>query len=147
MNNKYLFANPEVSMKQKLAKFMYGRNGADDLSKLLSIVAVILLLISIYCGSAAKSIIFVISVAMIIYAYFRIFSRNISARRSENAKYLAQKQRVKNWFNLRRDMWKQRKEYKFFRCPSCGANLRVPKGKGRIRIVCKRCGTAFEKRT
>lgn len=126
---------------------MYGRNGADDLSKLLSIVTVILLLISISCGSTARSFMFVISVAMIIYTYFRIFSKNVAARRRENAKYIEQKQKIRSWFNLRRDMWKQRKEYKFFRCPSCGANLRVPKGKGKIRIVCKRCGTAFEKRT
>ncbi|NLW66072.1 MAG: hypothetical protein GXY26_07535 [Clostridiales bacterium] len=134
-------------MRQKLAKFMYGRNGSDELSKLLSIVAVILLIISMYCGTAVRSTLFLVAVSAIIYTYFRVFSKNTAARRRENAKYLEQKRRVKSRFRLRRDMWKQRKEYKFFKCPSCGATLRVPKGKGRIRIVCKKCGTAFEKKT
>lgn len=126
---------------------MYGRNGADELSKLLSTVAIIILLVSMLCGSAARSMLFVIAVTTIIYAYFRIFSKNTAARRVENARYLKQKQRIKSRFDLRSDMWKQRKEYKFFKCPSCGATLRVPKGKGKIRIVCRKCGTAFEKKT
>lgn len=134
-------------MRQKLSKFMYGRNGADELSKLLSTVAIIILLVSMLCGSAARSMLFVIAVTTIIYAYFRIFSKNTAARRVENARYLKQKQRIKSRFDLRSDMWKQRKEYKFFKCPSCGATLRVPKGKGKIRIVCRKCGTAFEKKT
>lgn len=134
-------------MMQKLSRFMYGRNGADNFSKFLNILALIFLVLSMCWGSTAKSIFFVMALATMIYAYFRVFSKNTAARRRENSKYLAQKDSVKSWINLRRDMWKQRKEYKFFRCPSCGATLRVPKGKGKIRIVCKKCGTGFEKKT
>ena len=35
----------------------------------------------------------------------------------------------------------------FFRCPSCKEVVRVPRGKGKIRITCPRCGYAFEKKT
>ncbi len=37
--------------------------------------------------------------------------------------------------------------YKIFRCPDCKQKLRVPRGKGKINIICKNCGTEFVKRT
>ena len=40
---------------------------------------------------------------------------------------------------------RQRNIYSFFKCPSCGTVLRVPKGKGRVRITCKSCGNVFER--
>ena len=42
-----------------------------------------------------------------------------------------------------RERWKQRKDYKFFSCPSCRAVMRVPRGRGKIRIVCHKCGNTF----
>ena len=42
-----------------------------------------------------------------------------------------------------KERWVQRKDYKFFSCPSCHTNLRVPRGKGKIKIVCRKCGTSF----
>ncbi len=33
--------------------------------------------------------------------------------------------------------------YNFFTCPRCRAALRVPKGKGRIKITCPKCGEKF----
>lgn len=134
-------------MRQKFARFMYGRYGSDNFSRFLSLIAIIILIVAMFLSDIARSILFAIALALVIYEYFRFFSRNISERSKENAKYLSIKQRIKAWYNMRRDMWRQRKEYKFFRCPSCKAVLRVPRGKGRIRIVCTKCGTAFEKKT
>lgn len=134
-------------MKQKLAKFMYSRYGVDELSRLLTYLTLILILLSMFFESYAKTAVFTLAVITAVYTYFRIFSRNLDKRRAENAKYLNFKKRITNRFNLRRDMWKQRKEYKFFKCQSCKAVLRVPKGKGKIRVVCKKCGAAFEKKT
>jgi len=39
------------------------------------------------------------------------------------------------------------KDFKFFECPSCGHTLRVPKGKGKVRITCPNCQTKFEGRS
>lgn len=39
------------------------------------------------------------------------------------------------------------REHKYFRCPNCGQMLRVPKGKGKISISCRNCGTTFQKKT
>ncbi|MEG0876039.1 MAG: zinc ribbon domain-containing protein [Oscillospiraceae bacterium] len=90
---------------------------------------------------------FVVALFAIIFSYFRTFSKNMEKRRAENAKYLKFKSGITDWFKLRREMWQQRREYKFFKCPSCKAVLRVPRGKGKIRVVCKKCGNAFEKKT
>ncbi len=139
-------------MKQKIANFMYGRYGNDQLNRALSVLILLLLIVSFFFGysepgSTARSFLLVIVLALLIYTYFRMLSKNLSARRAENAKFLAKTARLRDWWQLRRDMWNQRKEYKFFKCPSCKAVMRVPKGKGKIRIICKKCGTAFEKNT
>ena len=44
---------------------------------------------------------------------------------------------------LFKERWIQRKYYKFFTCPSCRASLRVPRHRGKIKIVCRKCGTSF----
>lgn len=134
-------------MKQKFAKFMYGRYGMDELSKFISYVALALLIVSMLLGQSEKSVIFIISLALLILSYFRIFSKNFEKRRAENMKFLNLKHPIAERSKLRREMWSQRKEFKFFKCPSCKAVLRVPTGKGKVRIVCKKCGTAFEKKT
>ena len=41
----------------------------------------------------------------------------------------------------------EKKSYRFFKCPACRQNIRVPKGKGRIEITCPRCGNRFIKKT
>lgn len=134
-------------MKNKFAQFMYGRYGMDELSKFLSTVSLLVMLVSMFLPGMARLIVFLAAIALLIVTYVRIFSKKYEKRRAENARYLKMRNNVTEMFGFRRDMWKQRKEYKFFKCPSCKAVLRVPKGKGRIRIVCKKCGTAFEKKT
>lgn len=126
---------------------MYGRYGMDSLSKFLTYLALILIIVSAFLRPYTKIVFFVLSVLCLFLTYFRCFSKDVPKRRAENVKYLAFRRRITDWFMLRRDMWKQRKDYKFFKCPSCKALLRVPKGKGRIRVVCKKCGTAFERKT
>ena len=134
-------------MKQKFARFMYGRYGMDELSKFLSYVGLILLVLSVFLGQTVRSAALVIAVLMVAATYFRTFSKKIEKRRAENIKFMKLKKPVSDSIKLRRDMWTQRKDFKFFKCPSCKAVLRVPKGKGKLRVVCKKCGTAFEKKT
>lgn len=140
----------KLSMKQKFAKLMYGRCGSDELSRFLSSVGLILLVLSVILGfwfRTLQIVLIAVALTFVIFVYIRVFSRNFEKRRAENARYLNFRRRIGDWHRLRRDMWTQRREYRFFICPSCKAVLRVPKGKGRIRVVCRKCGTAFEKKT
>lgn len=134
-------------MKQRFMRFMYGRSGADELFRFTSYASIVLLLIAMFLPANIKSIVLIVVLALMVYTYFRAFSKNLKARREENAKFLRLKAKLRNKYNLRRDIWKQRKDFKFFTCPSCKAVLRVPRGKGKIRVVCKKCGNAFERKT
>ena len=84
--------------------------------------------------------------ALLIFCYYRTFSRNISKRTEENYKFYTLKDRVDNKFKGWKEQWANRKVYHYYRCPQCRQKLRVPRGRGRIQISCPRCGTQFIKK-
>lgn len=131
-------------MREKFYRFMIGRNGPDQFSRFLSYVALAFVVLNLFVRS---SVLWLLAIAVLIYAYYRMFSRRVEQRRRENGWYLRQTYKVRTGFRNWRDRTRQRKDYVFFRCPSCRAMLRVPRGKGRIRVTCRKCGTAFERRT
>ena len=88
-----------------------------------------------------------LSYALLVWGIFRMLSRNIPRRRAENDRFLRFWGPVKAKFRLQKDKWKSRKTHKFFNCPSCKKNLRVPRGKGKIQITCPKCGERFSKKT
>lgn len=134
-------------MRHRFQRFMYGRYGGDEFSRFLSAFSLIILIPSLFVKGVAHSVLLGLAIATIIFSYYRVFSKKTVDRRNENAKFLKQKRKITAWFKLRCDMWRQRKEFCFFKCPSCKSILRVPRGSGKIRIMCKKCGNAFEKKT
>ena len=131
-------------MKERFYKFMAGRYGNDQLGKALLILDVVLLLLGCIFSDSVGGIFSLLAIALLVYIYFRMFSRNIYRRQEENGKYLRLKYKIATKFKVLKERWVQRKEYKFFTCPSCRATLRVPRGRGKIKIVCRKCGTSFE---
>ena len=134
-------------MKQRFLRFMAGRYGADQLSRTLSYVALGLMVICLFLSGVANMILWLIALACIILCYARMFSKNISKRYQENQKYLVLQNRITGWFKRRRDMFSRRKTHRFFKCPQCSATARVPKGKGKIRITCPKCGCMYERKS
>ena len=130
-------------MRERLMRFMAGRNGNDQLNVFLLIVDVVLLVLAGVLFKDRGSILYPLAVALLFYIYFRMFSRNLYKRRDENGKFLRLKHRIESRMRVRKEQWQQRKDYKFFTCPSCRAALRVPKGRGKLKIVCRKCGTSF----
>ena len=128
------------NFKERIARFMYGRYGADQLSKVLTYATMIFLLISIF---RPKSIFFIIALVMLIYNYFRMFSKNISKRHSENEAYLRFKYKVIGRFNNFKLRLRDKKTHRIFKCPGCSQKIRVPKGKGKILIKCPKCRIEF----
>lgn len=133
--------------RQWLQRFFYGRRGADEFSRFLIIAALALTILSWFFRGIANTILYSLGLAVIVYCLFRILSKNIYKRHQENIWYLKKKGAVQRWFVSLRDRWSQRKEYKFFRCPSCHALLRVPKNKGKLLLTCRKCGNRFERKT
>lgn len=122
---------------------MAGRNGNDQLNVFLLIVDLILMLLSSIFSKSIGGVLYPIVIALLVYVYFRMFSRNVYKRREENGKYMRLKYKAAAELRLFKERWIQRKDYKFFTCPSCRASLRVPRHRGKIKIVCRKCGTSF----
>lgn len=129
-------------MRERLARFMAGRNGNDQLNIFLLIVDVVLIVLSTVWKSAS-AVLYPLVLVLLVYIYFRMFSRNVYKRREENGKYMRLKYKADAALRLRKERWVQRKDYKFFTCPSCRTSLRVPRHRGKVKIVCRKCGTSF----
>ena len=136
-----------MKFRQRLAQFMYGRRGVDEFSRFLLIAAIALIVLSMFFRGVGRLILDLLIVACLIYCYYRILSRNLYKRQQENYWYLKKRDAVKRWFASLKDRWQQRKEYRFFRCPSCHTLLRVPKNRGKLLLTCRKCGNRFERKT
>lgn len=136
-------------MKQKLQRLMSGRYGFDPLYRFLLLIAVVCILISTLLSEhpAAAGLFNAASMVLLVWAIFRIFSRNIEKRYLENLHYLEWVGSIRRRIRMRKEMHRQRKDFKFFTCPTCKTNLRVPKGKGKVNITCCKCGNRFQGKT
>lgn len=130
-------------MKEKLQRFMWGRYGNDRFNQFLLMVAMLLLILSLFGFSPCYTLAFLI----MIYAYYRMFSRKIYVRAEENQKYLRYEMKVRSWFLGKKNQWKQRKTHRIYKCPNCKQKIRVPRGRGKIAIRCRKCGTEFVKKS
>lgn len=138
---------------------MMGRYGVDQLSKVLNWISLILLLVFMFLK---KDQLVWIPVFILVYSYFRIFSRNTGKRYVENEKFLdfigrfrrgggyngyQRKQSAQDAYQKFRYQQEQKKIYRFFNCPQCKQKVRVPKGKGKICITCPKCRMEFVRRS
>ena len=126
-------------MRDKLQRFMIGRYGNDRFNQFLMIVAILLLMLSLFGADLCYLLAFVVMV----YAYFRMFSKQVYKRSAENQKYLQIEMKVSGFWQKKKKEFAQRKEYHIYKCPKCKQKLRVPRGKGKIAISCRKCGTEF----
>ena len=120
---------------------MMGRNGTDQLSIALLIAGFVISLFSNFFWP----LIF-LSYAIYIWMLFRMFSRNLPARQRENQVFLRVWRQITQWFSFQRTRFRDRKLYRYFKCPHCGLRLRAPKGRGKIQVTCQKCHTEFIKR-
>ena len=100
-------------MKEKFRQFMIGRYGTDGLNQFLSIASLVLLLIAIV---SRISLFTWLGVALLVFCYYRTFSRNISKRTEENYKFYTLKDRVDGKFRGLKEQWANRKIYHYYRC-------------------------------
>ena len=131
-------------MKEKFMRFMYGRYGVDSLGKFTVVLALILIILARIFDSGIFSM---ISWICLIFAYYRMFSRNIYKRSAENQKFLSKTSGIRTWFYKQKNLMAQRKTHHIYKCPTCKQKIRVPRGKGRIEIRCPKCNTKFIKKS
>lgn len=157
---------------ERLARFLMGRNGLDSLYTALMFTALALVMINTFVGSFW---LYLLILAILGWAMFRTFSKNLSARRRENAFWLKiwkkitfGKGPVRNYntyggYNSyngygqsyyepprapkkKKVKLKTDRDHCFRICPECRANIRLPKQRGKHTVVCPRCKCRFEVR-
>ena len=136
-------------MRDGFARFMYGRNGMDQLNLTMLWACIILELISgcvVRRSGAVGSAMYYVSLGLWIWVLFRMFSRNLYKRQEENRKFLLLRARLRSGSSGARARHAD-KEHKYFTCKSCKAICRVPVGKGKIVITCPKCGAQIRAKT
>ncbi len=131
--------------------FFAGRNGSDALSVFLTAAALVTATAaSVITHEAARYLVSAVAIILVAVAAWRMMSMNVAKRRAENERFLS------FFRSLRKDPQKaeekkrrkeEKKTHAYFRCPECRKELRVPRGKGKIRITCPHCGHQFIKKT
>ena len=123
-------------IKQWLRHFMTGRYGTDKLNMYILGIGVIISIVAIFIPSPLITMILaILSYALMFWAIFRTFSRNTYKRYQENRKFLMLLDRIKD------------RKHRYFTCPRCRQPVRVPRGKGKIAIICPKCKEKFVKKT
>ena len=127
-------------MQSKLNRFMYGRYGIDKLSRFLIVCALILDLCSAMLHS---TVLYAVALVPFILAVLRILSKNRVKRVKENYTYVTAVGRVKSGFGNTKQRILDVRTHKYLRCPHCKKQLRVPRGKGSLKITCPKCHGSF----
>ncbi|MCI8949915.1 MAG: zinc ribbon-containing protein [Lachnospiraceae bacterium] len=130
--------------KRMIQQFMIGRYGTDPFARFLNVCIIILLVINLL---ARIRILYWIALAVLFYSYFRMFSKNTSARFLENERYLRLRFQAGEIFQRWKQRAKQTLHYHIYRCPGCGQKIRIPRGKGKVSIHCPKCHKDFIRRS
>lgn len=131
-------------------RLMYGRYGTDQLNFFLLAAWVFFYILSTIFRIAKMALLYKVAIALaylcVVIELFRMLSRNYDKRRRENDRFMEVTGPITHGVRQKRAQMMD-KDHRYFRCPSCGQVLRVPKGKGKISIRCRSCGCAFQKKT
>ena len=119
-------------MRERFRRFMAGRYGTDALNQFLSIVSIVLLLVALL---TRVNLFTWVGMGVLIWCYYRTFSRNIPKRTEENYKFYTLKQQLEGKVRSLKEQWANRKLYHYYRCPQCRQKPRVPRGRGRIQTL------------
>jgi len=125
-----------------IQRFFIGRNGSDQLNIALLVAAIAFNLLSrLLFRGLFEALCYIAAFLWI----FRMISRNLERRQRENAWFLqligrggAKGSRTATQPRTKKAQ-KDRANFRYLKCPNCKQELRVPKGKGKIRITCPKC--------
>ena len=149
-----------MHLRERLLRFMQGRNGVDELSRFcngagLALILLALVFTIISSGFAGRSdtaalvfrilywVTYACGIGLFVYSLFRSFSRSVYKRQAENTRFLYRKNQIRRKWEGLKEHWRNRKTHRYIRCPKCHQQLRVPRNKGKIRVTCAKCGEKF----
>lgn len=128
---------------------MYGRYGPDDLYHFLFKLYFVLLIINLFLKI---SILGYIEILIVVFMFYRFFSKNIYKRSDENRLFLKCKKRIikpfnriaKRFGNIIKNI--RDKSYIYKKCRKCGTVLRLPLPNkcGIKKVKCPNCKRKFK---
>ena len=147
--------------------FQQQRRGLDELNRAMLITALVLSLLGMLLaplGSWPRYLFTGLGAVLLVLMVVRMTSKNTAKRYQENLQYLRVATQVGDWFKRtfrprtagartaakrakranQNPTWSELRQYKYLICPQCAKRLRVPRGKGRIRVTCTNCRNVFE---
>ncbi|MBQ4066694.1 MAG: hypothetical protein IJD22_03505 [Clostridia bacterium] len=133
-----------MRFRDRLARFFYGRYGADQLYYALFILYLVLWAILLFVPySPIRIVLSLLQTLVLVYMIFRVFSRNIYARQKENQAFLKLYEPIRGFFKLTKNKFRDRKTHRYKKCTHCKAVLRLPIRKGEHPVICPRCKQRF----
>ena len=100
-------------MKAWFQRFMSGRYGSDTFGNFLCVTALVCLVIGLFVG-----IFYYIGLLLLLYAYFRMLSRNVHKRYAENIAFMQKTAGVRAKFGQLQQRFALRKTYRYFFLPA-----------------------------
>ncbi len=146
-------------MNNNFMHFMQGRYGRDRLGDALMWTGVVLSVINIFVRG---NILWILSMAAIIFAIYRMFSKNYARCSKQNEWYLRKIYPAVEKAGIRLRYFggcikhraerisssiKMHRQYHIYKCRKCGQKIRIPRGKGKIMVTCPKCRYEFKKRS
>ena len=130
-------------IRQWVTRFMAGRYGMDQLN--MTLMAIYLALYVVYLFTRLL-VLEILVLVLLLVTLARMLSRNLGRRRAENDRFLQLVGPVCRRFKACRTRMQDR-EHRYFKCPNCGQQMRVPRGKGHITVHCRSCGATFDEKS
>ena len=130
---------------EKFMMFMQGRYGMDSLNGFILVLSFVIWTVNIFVfNRLAHYIIMVVQLLLVALFIFRMLSRNVTMRSAENRRFQKVYEPVKNWVQLTYKRIRDRKDYRYRKCPVCKAQLRVKNQKGQHGVRCPKCRYEFK---
>ena len=124
--------------------WLKGRNGADELATFAIVIALLVVIVNYFVRSIFLS---GVALALMVFAWWRMSSRHVKARVRENRAFAELLGPARPWLRDPGAAFTELRSFKHLRCPNCSQRMRVPRGKGNLRVRCPKCHEKFEART
>ncbi len=115
-----------------LRRLMVGRYGVDQLS-IACLIGVLLLLIIARWSMLA--IFDWLALILLVWCYYRVFSRQVNKRYQENSRFLRFFAPVTKFYRRLYQRLACVKTHRYFKCPQCKQELRYRKAKEKLRLL------------
>ena len=124
---------------------MYGRYGTDELNLVFDDPGIIVMFLSRifwFCGPRNYFL-----RALHLCAVPYVLAQHPCAAKRMIILSLKVWTPVQKWFRIKKTAFRERKQYKYFRCPGCRQQLSAPRGRGKILCHLPGCHKQFKQKT